>query len=224
MYFFETLLTSPRGTYPQAFQPISPPAHRPISLARSHTHTHTRTPTYTHTHTWYKLPRATSQSDPRLGSSWLRCWRACRYSLHSLVTVTSQEARDHRCHRTSGAKYHPIPFGRLSPKTRTQSQTQTRGKASKREREHPPRLLFQEAGCLSACHLFEIPPPHTPPGRPELAFRASEPLGTHSFASSPSSLGLGTGTWPSIARLSGWFVTVSRRCSKPGPPWLVTRT
>lgn len=40
----------------------------------------------------------------------------------------------------------------LSPKTRTQSQTQAQG-TSRREREHPPRLLFQEAGCLSACLL-----------------------------------------------------------------------
>lgn len=92
----------------------------------------------------------------------------------------------------SGAKCHPIPFGRLSPKTRTQSQTQTQGKASRREREHPPRLLFQEAGCLSACHLFEGPAStHTHP--PAV-------LNWPSQRHQPLFLALGTGTWPFVAR------------------------
>lgn len=38
------------------------------------------------------------------------------------------------------------------------------GQGQQARKGTPPRLLFQEAGCcLSACHLFEIPPPHTPP-------------------------------------------------------------
>lgn len=222
MYFFETLLTLPPGTYPQAcpaHQPNGSSAHLCRSLAHSHTHTHTGT----HTGTLGTAARATSQSDPRLGSSWPRCWRTCHCSLHSLVTVTSQEAREHRCHRTSGAKYHPIPFGRLSPKTRTQSQTQTRGKASKRERE-PPRDSCSRrlaAACLLVtCLRSRL---HTHPRRPELAFRASEPLlGSQSLNSRPhhrpSDLGQVPGPSP---RASGWLVAVSRRCPKPGPLCLV---
>lgn len=84
------------------------------------------------------------------------------------------------------------------------------GQGQQARKGTPPRLLFQEAGCLSACHLFEIPPPHTPPSRPELAFRASEPPGTHSLTPSPSSLGLGRGTWPSKSRFS-------LACRRPPP-------
>lgn len=126
-----------------------------------------------------------------------------------LACVPLQPTQSSHCHqsRSQRAPVSPhlwcqVPSNPLWPPI-TQDpdpeQTQTRGKASKREREPPETLV--PGGWLLVCFVTCLRSRlHTHPRRPELAFRASEPLGTHSLTPSPSSLGLGTGTWPFSSR------------------------
>lgn len=88
------------------------------------------------------------------------------------------------------AAYHPRPGPRADPDP-GQGQQARKGTP----RDSCSRRL---AACLLVtCLRSRL---HTHPRRPELAFTASEPLGTHSLTPSPSSLGLGTGTWPFNSR------------------------